>query len=287
MLAKEILDRWATNVVPKYFTGYSNYKKKFVVFQDWTKQEFSYSLCGFSEDLVLWARPQDCLAIEFEGTKEQNDKWISQTEMNCRFHGFDYCICEHEKGKSKYVYCFNVEGMKSFTQRKTLAKMLVPKEAIDLGKLDLSNFQEKHLVPIIDMPHWKHGTIHKIISGKNPLEHENVFPNDLEVVEPSNVVVPIPSCDVKVVNDLEMLRIIETDIQIKNLLNGITAGYPSPSEARMSLLVSLVYYNLTDSQIKEVMSLSRGLNWAEKPYLHESELLKARLYCSRRRKRHE
>lgn len=280
MSSKEILDRFATIVIPKSEIAYyyKDCKKHYYPKASYQKYPQFYQYKVYSPDLVLWVRPNNCIAIEFEGTPEENNKWIEDTEKKCIELGFDYCIGEHENGKSPYVWLFNFEGVETHRERKAIGMLLVPKDS----KIDWSNFADNHLVPVIEHSHWKHGTIHKIIRGKNPLEHKNKIPDNLTVkVERPNTKIP-PVCDV--LGDDFIKKILATDTKVQALLSGNISGYPSSSEARMSLIFCLVGYGLNDIQIKYVMGMSSGLNWEKKTYRNDFEINKARLYCRNKRR---
>ena len=61
-IAKQILDKWATAVVPKEAI-YINKDGSSGVNQNKCRY---YEECGYREDLILWIAPKDCLRIEFE-----------------------------------------------------------------------------------------------------------------------------------------------------------------------------------------------------------------------------
>lgn len=176
-IAKDILDRWATAVVPKeaiYVT-----QDNAGVNQD---KCLHYGECGYREDLVLWIPPKDCIRIEFEDTPDHNHRYILELESVAKSLGFDYCITGHG-GKSDYFNMFNIKGLPLNDDNKTAKMLLIDMMVTGRAKdqLDRTNLGWT-LSPIIGHEHWKpkyNGAIHKIIRGKNPLEHKNKFPKDL------------------------------------------------------------------------------------------------------------
>lgn len=285
-MKKDILDKYATIVIPKSKTGYDEEKQKYVVYAAWKKnaEKYQYNNKGDSDNLCLWIPPPDCIVIEFEGSRKQNDEWIAATINNCIKYNFDYCKCEHY-GKSAYIWIFNIDGLKTHEQRKALAEMLIPAGA----KIDYSNLG-RTLVPIIEAKHWKHSNVHGIVAGKNPLEHKNKLPEGLLCKEQTktlcddyNKINEIKSC-MHDLSDDTINKILKSDFLVQRLLAGNIAGYNSPSEARMALYFALVGYGLSDSQVHLVCNKSVGLNYHEKPHLHDIELCKARSFCKNKRK---
>ena len=177
--AKDILDRWATVVVPKE-----------AVYTDWRmnagidrKKEIHYDKEGYKKDYVLWIAPKDCLRIEFEDTEENNLRYIMEIESSAKSLVLDYCITYHKGGKSPYFNIFNIKGMPLNEDNKAakllLVDMLLPASA--KNQLDRTNLGWT-LSPVIGHSHWKpkyKGAVHEIVSGKNPLEHENEYPAEL------------------------------------------------------------------------------------------------------------
>lgn len=114
--AKDILDKYAHGVViPKsnetiFFNPYS--ERQWGVKAKWKTEayKYQYSKLGFSENICLWIPPKDCLVIEFEGSRQQNEEWIKQTELNCQKYKMQYCVCDHG-GKSPYIWIFNIRGL--------------------------------------------------------------------------------------------------------------------------------------------------------------------------------
>ena len=287
MLAKEILERYATVVIPKNkdtIFHNPNSKRPWGVKARWLKDagSYQYTRLGYSKSLCLWVPPVDCLVIEFESNRKQNEDWIKETEKNCLKNGLDYCVCDHE-GKSPYVWAFNINGMKTHAQRKALSELLIPKGA----NIDLNNLGLRTLVPVIEHPHWKYGWVHKIVRGKNPVQHENSLPKSvyqISVYQESS----LPLCDVQLTQhkqnwkevDKDMIsKILSTDFRVQQLIAGNITRYKTPSHARMALYFCLVGYGLSDSAVYFIMSKSTGLNFQEKPHLHKMELEKARQKC--------
>lgn len=176
-IVKQILDKWATIVVPKEAIflreGEPQVNQK--------KCDY-YDQIGYNKDLVLWIPPPNCIRIEFEDTPEHNKRYMSELESAAKAKEIDYCITGH-KGKSDYFNMFNIKDI-PLTDDNRAAKLLlidsiVSKRAKDF--LDRTNLGWT-LSPIIDHPHWKpkyNGEIHKILRGKNPIEHENKYPKEL------------------------------------------------------------------------------------------------------------
>jgi len=177
--AKQILDRWATVVVPKE-----------AVYTDWRMnagvdrhKEIHYEKEGYKKDYVLWIAPKDCLRVEFEDTPENNLRYIMEIESASKSLGFDYCITYHKEGKSPYFNMFNIVGMPLNEDNKAakllLLDLILPASA--KNQLDRTNLGWT-LSPIIGHSHWKpkyKGAVHEIVAGKNPLEHNNEYPKDL------------------------------------------------------------------------------------------------------------
>jgi hypothetical protein len=156
-----------------------------------TEEREKYIFNELTKEVVLIECPLDCLAIEFEeevtikekkktATSEQINEWIYQTSKNATDLKIDNCIVSHG-GTSPYFYAFNFQNLietKEKECKKELAKLIVPFEAWDF--LDKSNLGST-LIPIINRPHWKEskykGTIHEIMSGKNPDKHKNNLPD--------------------------------------------------------------------------------------------------------------
>ena len=176
-IAKPILNKWATQVIPKKAVYGADGEEG--VNQDLIRH---YEDGGYSKDLVLWLPPPDCLRIEFEDTTTKNHKYILQLESAAKALGFDYCISGHG-GKSDYFNIFNIKGLPVNEDNKA-AKMLIidlllPSAAKD--QLDRTNLGWT-LSPIIGHEHWKpkyKGAIHELLRGKNPTEQENEYPKEL------------------------------------------------------------------------------------------------------------
>ena len=147
-----------------------------------SKKIINYIERKYVGDEVLWIPPNDCFRAEFEDDFEVNKKFIAEMEINAKSLGFDYCITGHG-GTSDYFNMFNIKEIPLTEDNQNakllLADLLMPKKAKD--QLDRTNLG-RTLSPIIGHPHWKpkyNGAIHKIIRGKNPLEHENEYPKEL------------------------------------------------------------------------------------------------------------
>jgi len=176
-IAKRILDKWATAVIPKDAIFVKNGKAG--VNQNKTRH---YGEHGYKGDEVLWIAPKDCIRIEFEDTPDNNHRYILELESVAKSLGFDYCITGHG-GKSDYFNIFKLKGI-PFNDDNKIAKMLLidmllPEMAKD--KLDRTNLGWTP-TPVIGHPHWKpkyNGAIHRILRGKNPLEHNNEYPKEL------------------------------------------------------------------------------------------------------------
>jgi len=174
---KDILDRWATAVVPKE----AIYLKQGVagINQDKTVH---YEERGYKGDEVLWIPPKDCIRFEFEHSQDANHRFILEIESAAKSLRFDYCITGHG-GTSDYFNMFNIEklpfGEDNQNAKLLLADLLMPSKMKQM--LDRTNLGWT-LSPIIGHEHWKpkyNGAIHKILRGKHPLEHKNEYPNEL------------------------------------------------------------------------------------------------------------
>ena len=177
MIPKQILDKWATAVVPKE----AIFLKNKVAGVDQSKI-LHYEECGYRKDLVLWIAPKDCLRVEFESETKQNHRFILEMESAAKSLGFDYCITGHA-GTSDYFNIFNIKGLPlgedNQNAKLLLFDLLMPKMAKD--ELDRTNFGWT-LSPVIEHEHWKPkyaGAIHKLIRGKNPLDHKNKLPKEI------------------------------------------------------------------------------------------------------------
>lgn len=177
-ISQQILDRWATAVVPKEAI-WVNSEGIAQVNQD---KIAHYEKRGYRGDEVLWIAPKDCLRLEFEGTPDENHRYVLEIESACKSLGFDYCITSHG-GKSDYINIFALKGMPLGEDNQhaklLLVSMLMP--AIAKDQLDRTNLGWT-LSPVIGHPHWKpkyNDAVHKIIRGKNPLEHKNRYPKKL------------------------------------------------------------------------------------------------------------
>ena len=147
--AKQILDRWATAVVPK-LAIYTNREGVDGVNQD---KIAHYEERGYKGDEVLWIPPKDCIRLESEDTPEKNHRYILEIESVAKSLGLDYCITGHS-GKSDYFNMFNIKGMPLNDDNKDAKMLLVdslmPKMAKD--QLDRTNLGWT-LSPIIGHEH--------------------------------------------------------------------------------------------------------------------------------------
>jgi P4 family phage/plasmid primase-like protien len=175
---KQILDKWASNVVPISAIWIN---KEGVAQIDATKS-YNYNDVGYKGNEVLWKPPKNCIRLEFEDTPEKNKKYIEEIESVLKAEEIDYCISGHN-GKSDYINIFNIKKI-PMSDNNQKAKMLYVNNLMNnkaKDMLDRTNLGWTYS-PIIGHPHWKpkyNGTIHKLIRGKNPLEHENKFPTEL------------------------------------------------------------------------------------------------------------
>jgi hypothetical protein len=184
--SKSILDKWATLVLTKDHIWEKNGEA--TPNQDHINH---YQDIGYSEDIVLWNPPKDCIRMEFESTPEENRKWIAEIESAAKSLGYDYCITEHQGAKSPYFNMFNIKGIPLNEDNKA-AKKLITDQLCPSQKardsLDKTNLGWT-LSPIIGHQHWKpkyHGAIHSILRGTHPLEHNNEYPKKfLTLIEKS------------------------------------------------------------------------------------------------------
>ena len=177
-LAKDILDKWATHILRSKAIGEKNGVS--IPNQDFAED---YNPETYNKDIVLWIPPKNCIRLEFEHDDyKTNLRCIRECESAAKSLGLDYCITEQERGKSHYFNMCNIKGI-PVNEDNPLAKNLlinliisnVVKEGLDRSNLGWT------LSPVIEHPHWKkkyNGAIHKIIRGKNPLEHENEYPKE-------------------------------------------------------------------------------------------------------------
>lgn len=176
-ISKQILDKYAVIVVEKD----AIFKKNGFDMVNMKKKRM-YSDGGYSKDIILWIPPLDSIRIEFEDVREKNNKYIVQLIGACKAKNIDYCVTDHG-GKSAYLNIFNMKGI-PVNEYNKLAKMVFVESILPSGakkQLDRTNLGWT-LSPVIGHPHWKtkyNGKIHKIIEGKNPLEHENEYPKEL------------------------------------------------------------------------------------------------------------
>lgn len=175
---KDILDRWATKIVRKKDCFINNKGSS-----EANDKGESYDPQNYSDDIVLWVAPPDCLRLEFEDTPKRNTKYIQQCEAAAKAKGIQYCITEHKGGKSQYFNAFNIKGMPvnedNNQAKKLLANELLSQEAKQ--NLDTSNLGWT-FSPVIGHSHWKqkyNGAEHKIIRGTHPLDQKNTYPKRL------------------------------------------------------------------------------------------------------------
>lgn len=176
-LAKQILDKYATFIIRKN----AIYVKDGVAGVDQNKGE-DYTPDKYKGDEVLWIPPPDCIRVEFEDEPDRNLKYIREMEASVKSFPLEYCISDHG-GKSQYLNLLNLKGIPLNEDNKLAKDLLIDA----LAPQDAKNFIDKTnlgrtLSPVFEHPHWKpkyNGAIHKIIRGKNPLEHENKYPKEL------------------------------------------------------------------------------------------------------------
>jgi len=181
-LAKKILDQYATEILRKdalhQVTGDDG--KKITIPN--SKKTEMYDSETYDTDIILWKPPPDSIAIEFEDSPEKNETYIHQLIASAKALDLDYCVSEHN-GKSPYFRLFNIKGI-PVNEDNRIAKDLLIDTIIPSGakkQLDTTNLSYTWS-PVIGHSHWKkkyHGAIHRIIHGKNPLEHENEYPKEL------------------------------------------------------------------------------------------------------------
>jgi len=179
MNAKKILDAYATEVL----STDAIYIQKDKAGIDANKA-FSYNPDKYSESICLWKAPNNWIRIEFDAvTLKEVKTLISETESNIKALGFDYCITYHNNGVSPYINICNFKNMPLTEQNKDakllfLDLILSPRAKKLLDRTNLSFTW----TPVIGHPHWKPkylGAFHAIVKGKNPLDHNNVFPENL------------------------------------------------------------------------------------------------------------
>lgn len=173
-LAKQILDKYITRVIKKDAVFAEVEEGKWGI--DQHKAE-NYVGTNYSKDMVLMYTPLPVLRIEFEDSPELNRNYINYIESQAKTLGFDFCITEHEGAKSPYFNMFDLpfpDDAQDWKPFKLMIVNLLMPDKIE-AKLDKTNLGMT-LTPIIGHSHWKpkyNGAIHKIVRGKNPLEHNN------------------------------------------------------------------------------------------------------------------
>lgn len=177
--AKKILDKYATAILRQS----AIFERNGVSIPNLDKVE-DYTPESYKGDEVLWIPPKDCIRIEFEhDDTKTNIRCIRECESAAKALGFDYCITEHEGGKSPYFNMFNIKRMpvnEDGPIAKSLLIDLILPEAVK-ARLDRSNLGWTYS-PIIGHPHWKKkykGAVHKNIRGINPLEQQNEYSENL------------------------------------------------------------------------------------------------------------
>lgn len=179
-IAKPILDMYAVMVLNEdsiYLDSEGNSKPNL-------DNAYNYDPSNYSDKIRLVIYRHDSVRIEFEGTPEENRKWITQTEASAKAMGLQCCVTEHKGAKSQYLNIFNIKNI-PLNEDNRIAKIyltdtLLPSEQAK-AKLDKSNFSY-HFTPVIGHPHWKkkyNGAVHEQIRGINPLEQNNEYPKDL------------------------------------------------------------------------------------------------------------
>jgi len=177
--SKQILDKWATTIIRqkaiyKIPNGEAGINREL---------DEHYKSTNYSEDICLWIPPKDCIRLEFEDTPDQNLRYIMELESTAKSLNLDYCITYHKGGKSPYFNLFNIKNI-PFNKDNRNAKILFIDTILPAGaekSLDKTNLGWTYS-PVIGHPHWKpkyNGAIHEIVSGKNPLEHNNEYPKAL------------------------------------------------------------------------------------------------------------
>jgi putative DNA primase/helicase len=176
-LQKQILDRWATVVVDEDAIWVNN-EGESQVNQD-KLRIYGDNKITYTGNEVLWIAPKDSLVFEFEDEPERNKRYIVECESAAKSLGWDYCITGHG-GKSDYFRVFNIKdfpmGEDNKIAKLLLFDMLLPSSAKHM--LDRTNLGWT-LSPVIGHSHWKakyKKAVHKILRGKNPIEHQNKLP---------------------------------------------------------------------------------------------------------------
>lgn len=266
-LTKQILNKYIGKIIvlrpsDTYLDKDGNQR----ILAKWKKEREKYVLKEYSEDLILWETPQDVIPIEFEGSREQNDEWIKQTQQKCDELGFQYCICDHS-GKSKYLWLFNFENLpnepeKNHQCKKFFVQKVIPEKSI----VDYSNLGIG-LTPIVDHQHWKkryNGNIHGIVEGTNPLEHWNKLPEEWKKnAENKWLKNTIESCQ-EIVKSANIKNILSNYKIQKLLKTPVSVG--QRSEQEQSLVNLLVFKGVLDfDTVNKIMLTSMTGKWKESP----------------------
>lgn len=139
------------------------------------REKYLFRGLGRGRDPVLIECPPDVIPIEFDADRSISEEAIVATAENLQRIGLDYCIADHG-GRSLYIYLWNVQGIpKGWEQegKKQVVKRVVPSSYHKF--FDYSNLG-RGLLPVLGREHWKpkyKGAIHRVVSGKYPLEHRN------------------------------------------------------------------------------------------------------------------
>lgn len=176
-MAKDILDKWATYVIRET----AIYERNEVSGVDQSKGE-DYDPKKYKNNICLWIPPKDCIRIEFEDTPERNCRYIREIESAAKSLDLEYCITDHG-GKSQYFNMFSIKGLPVNEDNKIAKDLFIDTVTPQSAKsqLDKTNLGWT-LSPVIGHAHWKkkyNGAVHKIIRGKDPLEHKNEYPKEL------------------------------------------------------------------------------------------------------------
>lgn len=179
--AKDILDKYATAVLRK--TAVFTKEGRAIVN---SKKIEDYNPNKYSEGIVLWIPPKDCIRLEFEQKGENkhiNKKYIREIEQSCKSLNIEYCVSDHEGGTSPYINIWNLKSIPLNEDNKLAKYLLIDLLLSEEAKkfLDRTNLGQTWS-PVFEHPHWKpkyKGAIHKIVRGINPLEQKNEYPKEL------------------------------------------------------------------------------------------------------------
>lgn len=182
-ISKRILDQYATEILRKdaLHEVPGDDGKKITIPN--SKKAEMYDSDTYDTDIILWKPPPDSIAVEFEDSPEKNQTYIHQLVASAKALDLDYCVTEHKGGKSPYFRLFNIKGIPLNEDNKKAKELLID-TIIPTGakkQLDTTNLSYTWS-PVIGHSHWKkkyHGAMHKLIIGKNPLDHKNEYPKEL------------------------------------------------------------------------------------------------------------